>query len=158
MCIRRWLQATENNPLLPKTAGNSGILAANKLVATVTAKKDRKRGQYHHYVGELRAKIAKYACENGNKSAVTKFSDALGYSLSEATVRKFKRTYLSKLKVTGDADAITSLPHATLGRPLLIGEFDDQVYEYVKHLRAAGGIVNCNVSVAAAKDFINLAC
>lgn len=71
MSIRRWLQATENNPLLPKTAGDSGILAANKLVATVTAKKDRKRGQYHHYDGELRAKIAKYACENGNKSAVT---------------------------------------------------------------------------------------
>ena len=62
--------------------------------------------------------------------------------------------YLSKLKVTGDADAITSLPHATLGRPLLIGEFDDQVYEYVKHLRAAGGIVNCNI-VAAAKGFIS---
>ena len=47
MSIRRWLQATENNPLLPKIAGDSGILAANKLVATVTAKKDRKRGQYH---------------------------------------------------------------------------------------------------------------
>ena len=69
-------------------------------------------------------------------------------------MRNFKRTYLSKLKVTRDADAITSLPHATLGRPLLIGEFDDQVYEYIKHLRAAGGIVNCNV-VAAAKGFIS---
>ena len=155
MSICRWLQATENHPLLPKPAGDSGVLAANKSVAAITAKKDRKRGQYHHYDGELRAKIAKYACENGNKSAVTKFSDSLGYSLSEATVRNFKRTYLSKLKVTRDADAITSLPHATLGRPLLIGEFDDQVYEYIKHLRAAGGIVNCNIVVAAAKGFIS---
>ena len=50
---------------------------------------------------------------------------------------------------------ITSLPNATLGRPLLIGEFDDQVYEYIKHLHAAGGIVNSNIVVAAARGFIS---
>ena len=82
----------------------------------------RKRGQYHHYDGTLRLKIAKYACENGNKSTVQKFSMEFYYELSEGTVRNFKCTYLSKLKTLSDADAITSLPHATLGRPLLVGE------------------------------------
>ena len=36
MSIRRWLQATENHPLLPKPAGDSGVLAANKSVAAIT--------------------------------------------------------------------------------------------------------------------------
>ena len=65
--------------------------------------------------------------------------------------------YLSKLKTLSDADAITSLPHATLGRPLLVGEFDDQVaaYMYVRQLREAGGVVNCNIVIAAAKGIIS---
>ena len=72
-------------------------------------------------------------------------------------MRNFKRTksYLLKLRAGDDPDAITELPHATLGRPLLIGEFDDQVFEYIKQLRAAGGIVNCNIVIAAAKGFIS---
>ena len=158
MSIRRWLQTTENHLPLPKAGGDSSTVAANKEVASVlkgNVQGKRKRSQYHHYDADLRAKIAKYACENGNKSTVDKFSIELGYDLSEATVRNFKRTYLSKLKVVGDADAITSLPHAALGRPLLIGEFDDQVYEYIKNLRAAGGIVNCNIVIAAAKGIIS---
>ena len=65
--------------------------------------------------------------------------------------------YLSKLKTLSDADAITSLPHATLGRPLLVGEFDDQVaaYMYIRQLREAGGVVNCNIVIAAAKRIIS---
>ena len=71
------------------------------------------------YDATLRLKIA---CENGKKSTVEKFSMELCYEISEGTVRNFKCTYLSKLKTLGDADAITSLPHATLARHLLVGE------------------------------------
>ena len=101
---------------------DSIVTAANKQVAALVLGKKRTRGEYHNY--ELCAKIAKYACENSNKSAVDKFSAQLGYSLSEATVRNFKRIYLAWLKAKGDADDITTLPHHALGRPWLIGEFD----------------------------------
>ena len=83
MSIRRWLRTTDNPLPLPK-AGDSGVVAANKEVAAVAAAQGekRKRGPYHRYSDKLRAKIAKYACENGNKSAVEKFSTQLGYSIS----------------------------------------------------------------------------
>jgi hypothetical protein len=70
-------------------------------------------------------------------------------------VRNFKRSYLEKLKVVHDADDIASLPHASLGRPLLIGEFVPQVASYIFQLHEAGGIVNCNIVIAAAKGIIS---
>ena len=71
MSIRHWLQTTDNPLLLPKAGGDGGVVAANKEVAAVAAAQGekRKRGPYHRYGDELRAKIAKYACENGNLHA-----------------------------------------------------------------------------------------
>ena len=69
-------------------------------------------------------------------------------------MRNFKRRYLELLKSVGDPDAVTSLPNATLGRPLLIRKFDDEVAEYIKNLHLAGGIVNSNILIAAAKGII----
>ena len=63
--------------------------------------------------------------------------------------------YLSKLNAGSDPDSITSFPGRTLGRPLLIGEFDQRVFEYIKQLRAAGGIVNRNIVVAADRRIIS---
>ena len=91
MSILRWLQAKQNHPLLPNPGGNKSVVAANKAVSSILVEKaPRKRGPYHHYDGELRAKIAKYACENGNKSAIAKFSSTLSYALSEGTVMVWK--------------------------------------------------------------------
>ena len=84
------------------------------------------------YPREVLAEVLKYACEFGNKASVHKYSDELGFTISEGTVRNFKRTYLERLKSTPDPDAITSLPHASLGRPLLIGRYDEDVYDYIK--------------------------
>lgn len=157
MSLRSWLQLAGNSHLpLPRATGDRSFVAANKEVAAITAQSGkRKRGPYRQYDAQVRVKIAKYACENGNKSTVYKYSAELGHSISESTVRNFKRTYLSKLKAGGDPDAITELPNAALGRPLLLGEFDGQVFEYIKQLRAAGGIVNHNIIIAAAKGIIS---
>ena len=161
--IRRWLVPTAGSPssinslpFLPDTLdGDESTSSANGEVVRAMAKSKRKRGEYHHYDGPTRLKIAKYASENGNKAAVKKFSTHLGYEISEATVRNFKRKYLSQLMTT-DADAITSLPHGSSGRPLLIGkDLDDQVAVYIRKLREAGGIVNCNIVIAAAKGIIS---
>ena len=53
-----------------------------------------------------------------------------------------------------DPDLVTSLPNAVLGRPLLIGKFDDEVAEYIRNLHLSGGIVNSNIVIAAAKGII----
>ena len=73
--------------------------------------------------GEVLAQVLKYVCKFGNKAAVQKYSDELSLTISEGTIRNFKRTYLERLKSTPDPDAITSLPHASLGRPLLMKVF-----------------------------------
>ena len=141
MSIYRWLATSKSSTatsLSFLTQGDATTDTANRKAVEVldeSTEWKRKRGQYHHYSGELRAKIAKYACENGNKATLGKFSVELGYVLSEATVRNYKRKYIEKLKATPNPDDVTSLPHATLGRPLLIGKFDEEVFLYIKHLK-----------------------
>ena len=99
-----------------------------------------KRGKYNHYDAEVRAKIA---CEYGNKSASVKFTQELGHCVSESSVRNMKEAYFQKLKSVPDPADITSLPHADLGRLLLVGtELNADIAEYVRALRLAGGIVN----------------
>ena len=75
MSIRHWLTPARSSSLsfLPDPSEDGGVAAANEEVLAATKGK-RKRDQYHHYDATLRLKIAKYACENGNKSTVEKFS------------------------------------------------------------------------------------
>ena len=58
-------------------------------------------------------------------------------------MRNMKKAYFLKLKSVPDPADITSLPHAALGHPLLVGsELDADIAEYVRALRLVGGIVN----------------
>ena len=115
----------------------------------------RKRGKYHHYTAEVCAKIAKYASEHSNKAAVTKFSRELEHSVSESTVRNVKSAYLLKLKSEKGPCNIGALPHASLGRPLLLGNtLDAKVADYIKAPRLAGGIVNRSIAVGTAKGIV----
>ena len=66
-------------------ATNREIIDA--LEVSTTNHRKRKSGEYHHYSAELRISIAKYACECGNREAVHKYSQELGYPISEATVK-----------------------------------------------------------------------
>ena len=56
----------------------------------------------------------------------------LNHRVSEDTVRNFKRKYLEQLKSVTDPDLITRVPSAAVGRPLLIGKFDEEVAEYIR--------------------------
>ena len=103
----------------------------------------------------MRAKITKHAYEYGNKSASVKFTQELGHCVSESSVRNMKKAYFQKLKCVPDPADITNLPHAALGRPLLVGsELDADIAEYVRDLHLAGGIVNRSIVQAAAKGII----
>lgn len=114
-------------------------------------------GIYHHYDAKVQAKIAKYACENGNKSAVTYFSHELGYSVSESAVRNTKKVhvYLQKLNSVPNPAEIVSLPQKALDRPLLVGnEIDTGIGGYIQATHLAGGKVNHSIVIAAAKEII----
>ena len=160
MSLHHWLVGLSGvqSSYLPHAEKGSSTEVANKAVACELEicgkKRKRVRGDYHHHTAETRAKIAKYACERGNKVAVKKYSVELGHLVSEGTVRNFKRKYLEQLKSVIDPDLITSLSSAAVSRPLLIGKFDDEVAEYIRNLRLSGEIVNSNILIAAAKGII----
>ena len=71
---------------LPYAGKGGSTEAANKEVACELEicgkKRKRVRGDYHHYIAETCAKIAKYARESGNKAAVKKYSVELGHLVS----------------------------------------------------------------------------
>ena len=150
MSLHSWLKSnwdsTKTNPLLPKPDGpKTSTTSANEQVEAEMTGQDRrrKRGRYHHYTPKVRAKMAKYASEHSNKAAATKFSRELEHTVSESTIRNIKSAYLRKLRFEKDPNNIVTLPHGSVGRPLLLGKaLDAQVAEYVKALRIAGEIVN----------------
>ena len=49
---------------------------------------------------------------------------------------------------------VAELPPRKRGRPLLLGDFDSPVQEYVCMLRISGGVVNTRLVLAAARGLI----
>ena len=60
----------------------------------------------HSYSDEMKTKIGRYAAENGNSYALTKFRNKFGLVVPESTVRNFKRAYLSVLKACSDPEQV----------------------------------------------------
>ena len=98
-------------------------------------------------------KIAKHAIENGTADAVRTFSKSLPGGLSESTVRYLKRRYHEVSTVNAGHD-VTSLPSKKRGRPLSLGELDDDVQKYIIALRQAGIPINCKIVIAAATGIV----
>ncbi len=137
--------------LLPARA----IEAANKEVEK--SKQPKKRGTYNCFSSEQRAKIGKYACENGVVAASKFFSKGLNKKINESTVRGIKIGYLSELSRKRKAEkdlAILYLPTAKRGRPLLLGsDIDKMVQIYLKKLRE-GGAVSARIAISSAKGIL----
>ena len=126
------------------------IATINTEISSVSRK--RKRGNYQVYSDETRAKIARYAINNGVMNAVRKFSRELDSPVRESTVRSKKTSYLKE--VNRGKENISTLP-ATRGRPVLLGiELDSQVQSYIRRLRVNGGVVNSTVCIAIARGII----
>lgn len=79
---------------LSRTIPSSAIAAANKEVRRVIeeSSKSKKRGPYKRYTPGDRAKIGRFASENGVMAAVRKFSQEYE-RINESTVRNFKKAY-----------------------------------------------------------------
>lgn len=75
-------------------------------------------------------------------------------------MRLFKKRYLEELKKTkksvpvGEVPLVKEIAVKTRGRPLLVGEFDNDVQMYIKALRKAGTPVSVPVVLAAAEGVI----
>ena len=55
---------------------------------------------------------------------------------------------------TSSITYVSSLPVKNRGRPLLLGELDSRVCEYIVRLRQAGGVVNTAIVMAAMRDIV----
>lgn len=162
MSLLAWLKNGPKNtdPLLPDAEKEESeekraeVVAAN-IAVRESIRAPRKRRCYHHYEGETRAKIGRYAAEHGNKAAINKFSCELEHKIDESTVRNFKRQYLQQLKVTPDPNSITVLETRPRGRPtLLTAKMESALIEYLRKLRLKGGIVNKLIVISAAQGII----
>ncbi len=74
----------------------SAIESANELVRETQSQaactKQKSRGVYHKLIPDMRARLGRYACENGIAAAARHFSRGteLGKSINESTVRGIK--------------------------------------------------------------------
>ena len=105
----------------------------------------RKRGKYQLYSAETRAKIGKYASENGNSKAMNHFKEEFP-TLKESTVRTFKQAYEKSLREEnkkGNTDAtVIATPSDTRGRPPIFRELDSKLISLLRSIRSRGGVVN----------------
>ena len=85
--------------------------------------KRKRTGGNRCHNNEMKTKIARYAAENGNTSAVRKFLEDLGWLVPESTVRNFKKAYLTKIREGISVSSIVIMSKSR-GRPLLLGELD----------------------------------
>ena len=159
----------KESPCLPKfppwgsTLSQTEIERTNKVVQAAMDKKDEgdddhqaKRRKYATYTATERAKIGKFAVENGTTRACKHFSQLWKKSVPEATARRFKNEYLKELalqKYTGKP--VTELPTKQRGRPLLVGLELDKA---IQALRSTGGVVNTAIVEAAAQGIISARC
>ena len=123
------------------------VEAANKQVnnALQSAAEKVSRGKYNSYTPQQRAKIGKYAAENGPTKTAKHFDTIWGIHVNESTARRLKSEYIGKLKevvsevksaVGGESKSkeitVDILETKRKGRPLLLGvDLDAAVQEYV---------------------------
>lgn len=113
----------------------------------------------HTYDAQTRAQIGKYASHHGPQAAVRHFTRLRGHAVPESTARKFRDAYVAELKKQSAAGSTDPVDVETLstwprGRPLMLGDIDELVKDYIKQLRAAGGVTNTTIVMAAARGVI----
>ena len=134
--------------------GEAATKQANKAVQRVLESEEPppKQRKYTTYSDEQRAEVGKYAAENGNAAALRKFKAEIP-NLGESTVRFFKKRYLDELRVSPGVP-VTTIASRKRGRPLTLGEIDEEVQKFIRALRKAGTAINTAVILAAAEVIV----
>lgn len=136
-------------------AANAEIVSSlsNDQSTTTTKRGVKRKASNNHYTPEVRAKIAKYAAEHGNVAAARKFSNDLQLDIKESSVRAIKKKYIAQVKETKH-QPVTELTPEKRGRPLLLGDLDQDVANHIRSIREAGGIVNQAITIATARGLV----
>ena len=146
-----------NDSSSSKAVHAAAVLAAQKEMEKI-AKAGQKRGAYAIISEELKAKVGKYAAENGVTVSLRHFKTSHELDLKESTVRGWVTAYqkkLESLRKEGKELTVSMLSEKPRGRPLLLGsELEDQVKSFVREVRSSGGVVNSAIVKAAAKGII----
>ena len=125
------------------------FLAAQRKTEKV-ASTGKKRGSYATISEELKAKVTKYAAENGASASLRHFKQEL--DLKESTVRGWVTTYqkrLDSLRQEGKPLTVSVLSERSRGRPVLV-----QVKSFVGQLISSRAVVNSAIVRAAARGII----
>ena len=91
---------TQKEQLVVQTANDAVDTLVAASPSTTSTSRKRKRGEYNTYDDNTRAKIARYAVDNGVARASRKFTADLGHKVSETSVRSMRDSYI-KLKKKG---------------------------------------------------------
>jgi len=75
---------------------------------------------------------------------------------NESTIRNFRKYYLKSLAANPDVVNSTdgAIPAKKRGTPLLFGEYDKQIVEYVRRLRRHGAKVNRTIVMGSARGIL----
>ena len=141
-------------PPLANAEANKDVLAAMKYV------EPKKKGPYIKISPECKARIAKYAIENGNCTAARKFGKSLEKPMNESTVHSwvviYKKELECKRKIGETILNVSVLPQSKRGQPLLIPDkLDYHVRAYVKSVREAGGPVTTTIIMSTGRAIVN---
>ena len=156
-----------HEPLSSKVPSGA-IEIANKKVAEIVAPPtaadseptSSSRKRYIKLTPAQRFTVGKRAAEHGTTAAMRYFSYKYSgnfASLKETTVRRLKTQYLEQVSRNDNSqqgESIQELPLKKNGRPLMLGELDQQVREYIRDLWAQGVVINTAVVLGAAEGII----
>lgn len=142
----------------PTAEQSADVEVDKELQITGQESSKRKRGVYNTYTAEFRAKVARYALENGDARAVRHFSNSTEVKrpLNESVVRNWRQKWLSARDASPNPSSAgpSTIETKSRGRPLLLGQLDDKVKDYITNIRRAGGIVNRGIVIAAARGVV----
>ena len=94
----RYLRKSPAAETLPHTSDRA-INSANKQVEIELDAQGLRKRKRSPTTDEMKTKIGRYAAENGNSYAITKFSNKIGWVVPESTVRNFNTTFVSSLSL-----------------------------------------------------------
>ena len=131
-------------------------VVSNELESNQVKRRRGKGTTYTTYTAEQRAKIGRYALENGNERARLHYL-AEHPNLKESTVRSFKKAYvqeLQKRKRKGNLEPVVAVQCKPKGRPPILQDLDGKLIKFLNALRVKGGVVNIHVVRAVTKALI----
>ena len=155
MALYKYLKKTISNGACSSKTVDSGLFSPEieEEIRKVQGKSGKKRGGYTRLSQEDKAKVAKYASENGISKARKYFKEM---NLKETSVRDWKKAYEKALKskcassTPGEASVvIKTLPSKQRGRPPLLGKkMDKELQELILAMHARGASISTIVVVA----------